>query len=117
MINYKTSSLFILSFMLGYVFSRKSITEFDCVQEIGKQFGMIYQVLDDLEDYETDIIKHNNNILQFYSKPEIIKMVKQNYTSMVDKFNDLKIGCILTETILSKLKQKWFKTKIILYSK
>ena len=117
MINYKTSSLFILSFVLGYVFSRKSITEFDRVQEIGKQFGMIYQILDDLEDYETDIIKHNNNILQFYSKPKIIKMVKQNYTSMVDKFNDLKIGCILTQTILSKLKQKWFKTKIILYSK
>jgi geranylgeranyl diphosphate synthase type II len=117
MINYKTSSLFILSFVLGYVFSRKSITEFDIVQEIGKKFGMIYQILDDLEDYETDIVKHNNNILQFYSKPEIIKIVKQNYTSMVDKLNELKIGCTLIKTILSKLKQKWFKTKINLYSK
>jgi geranylgeranyl diphosphate synthase type II len=117
MINYKTSSLFILSFVLGYVFSRKSITEFDLVQEIGKQFGMIYQILDDLEDYETDIIKHNNNILQFYSKPEIIKIVKQNYTSMVDKLNELKIGCNLIQTILSKLKEKWFKTKIVLYNK
>ena len=117
MINYKTSSLFILSFMLGYIFSRKSIVEFDMVQEIGKQFGMIYQILDDLEDYESDIVKHNNNILQFYPETEIIKLVKQNYTSMVDKFNALKIGCTLIQTILSKLKEKWFKTKIILYSK
>jgi geranylgeranyl diphosphate synthase type II len=117
MINYKTSSLFVLSFLLGYVLSRKSIVEFSTVQEIGKQFGMIYQILDDLEDYESDIVKHNNNILQFYPKPEIINIIKQNYRSMVDNLNELQIGCTLIQTILSKLKEKWLKTKIILYSK
>jgi geranylgeranyl diphosphate synthase type II len=117
MIHYKTSSLFILSFLLGYIFSRKSTSSIDSIIEIGKQFGIIYQVLDDLEDYETDILKHNNNILQFYSKQEVILLVKDSYRSMINRLNNLKLGCSHIESILSVLKEKWFKTKIILYNK
>lgn len=117
MVHYKTSSLFVLSFLLGYVFSRKTTSNIDSIEKIGRHFGLIYQVLDDLEDYEKDLLKHNNNVLLFYSKQEIISIIKENYRSMIDLLNKLKLGCSHIEAIVSVLKEKWLKTKIILYNK
>ena len=117
MIQYKTSSLFILSFSLGYIFSRKSLVNIEKIEEIGSSFGTIYQILDDLEDYETDITKHNNNILLFYSKSEIIDIIKDNYKVLIKNINSMKIGCSILQNILSIIKNKWFKNKIILYNR
>lgn len=116
MVDCKTGSLFILSFLMGYVFSRRSLEELEKVKELGSSFGIVYQLLDDLEDYETDLQKpHQNNILLFYSKENIIELFYTHYRRVISHINTLRIGCHSLENMIILLKKKWFKSKHILY--
>jgi geranylgeranyl pyrophosphate synthase len=114
MITNKTGSLFILSFKLGYVLSRRTSRSLDKIEEIGKHFGYLYQILDDIEDYEDDKDKHNNNILMFYEHAQIKPLIYNCYNILINNINSLSIGCITLQNILLLLKKKWFKTKSML---
>lgn len=114
MVNKKTSSLFSLALVLGYIFSRKSIDNLDNIIKIGEYLGYIYQILDDLEDYEIDKQKkYNNNILCFISREEANNLVQSYYKNMIDLINTYQIGCIILKDICKLLKSKWLKTKTI----
>jgi hypothetical protein len=114
MITNKTGSLFILAYKLGYVLSRRSIRSLDKIEEIGKHFGYLYQILDDIEDYEDDKDKHNNNILMFYERSQIKELVYNYYNILISNINSLSIGSITLSEVVLNLKKKWFKTKTML---
>ena len=114
MITNKTGSLFILAFKLGYVLSRRTSRALDKIEEIGKYFGYLYQILDDIEDYEDDKDKHNNNILMFYERVQIRPLVYNYYDILINNINSLSIGSGTLCEILLNLKKKWFKTKTML---
>lgn len=112
MVNKKTSSLFSLSFVLGYIFSRKSLDNLDDIIKIGECFGYIYQILDDLEDYESDKNKNNNNnILFFTTRHNANLLIKQYYEQMISLINQYRLGCSILANIFKLLKSKWLKTK------
>ncbi len=114
MVYKKTGSLFILSISLGYILSRKTTNNLEEIMKIGEYFGYIYQILDDLEDFETDKKKqYHNNILFYVNREEANKMVQTYFTDMINLINKYNLGCITLKNISKLLKLKWLKTKTI----
>ncbi len=114
MVYKKTSSLFILAFLLGYIFSRKSVENLDDIIKIGEYFGYIYQMLDDLEDFQIDKTKKfNNNILLIIDKSKVYQLIDSYFSKMTNLLNKYNLGCIEISNILKLLKSKWLKTKAI----
>ena len=131
MIKQKTSSLFILAFKLGYRLSRKCFgtgtgtgagAEAEAVavahiEEVGTKFGYLYQILDDIEDYDQDLkTQHNNNYLFFYDKATVAPTVRLFYKDVVRHLNTLQLGSPTVKHILFQLQQKWLKNKSLLLS-
>ena len=96
LIEYKTGSLFSFSFILGGVFSEKDIN-IEEYRMMGYYFGMMYQIMDDFKDMETDKIRINyvlsngidkSKIKYIESRNNLIILLKKNriYT---DKFKEL----------------------------
>lgn len=112
MVNKKTSSLFSLSLVLGYIFSRKCLDNLEDIIKIGEYFGYIYQIIDDLEDYESDKNKNNNtNILFFTTRKNANLLIKLYYEKMTSLINQYRLGCLTLTNIFKLLKSKWLKTK------
>lgn len=118
MIKQKTSSLFILAFKLGYRLSRKCFgNDEQHIEEVGTKFGYLYQILDDIEDYEQDLkTQHNNNYLFFYDKTTVAPTVRLFYRDIVRHLNALQLGSATVKHILFQLQQKWLKNKSLLIS-
>src|SRR5262249_40545426 len=55
-IHYKTVSLFEISFVLGWLYAGGDIAKLDIVKKAAAHFGLAFQIVDDLEDEEQDII-------------------------------------------------------------
>lgn len=53
----KTATLFELSFLLGWIFGGGPLNRMPEVQQLALHFGLAFQLLDDLEDYESDLKK------------------------------------------------------------
>jgi farnesyl diphosphate synthase len=61
---YKTCSLFTMAFVLGYIFSGKEInSDIEDFKQMGYYFGIMFQVMDDFNDKDTDSI-NSNYVLQ-----------------------------------------------------
>tara|TARA_Y100001958_G_C21126857_1_gene469346 strand:+ start:107 stop:1000 length:894 start_codon:yes stop_codon:yes gene_type:complete len=58
----KTSSLFSLAFLLGVVFSNKSGMDLNDFSYMGIHYGILYQIVDDLLDYNEDCKKNYNYV-------------------------------------------------------
>jgi geranylgeranyl pyrophosphate synthase len=83
---YKTCSLFIFSFILGGIYSNKSIN-LDEYKLMGYYFGIMFQIMDDSNDIESDSIesnivlsqgKQNANLLYLESKSKLLDLLKNN---------------------------------------
>lgn len=82
LIRRKTSSLFELSFILGWLFGGGILEETDAIRKIGRSFGILFQIIDDLADFKQDISKgNNNNICQYYDKSELHSLFMTNLES------------------------------------
>lgn len=84
-IRLKTGCLFGLSFVLGWISMGKSIDDLDQIKEVGYNFGICYQIIDDLRDVEKDTIKNGgyNNICKYFTRNEIIDM----FTDKMEQFS------------------------------
>ncbi|NGX56536.1 MAG: Farnesyl diphosphate synthase [Candidatus Anoxychlamydiales bacterium] len=56
-IHLKTISLFEISFILGWIFAGGDFDKIEIVKKCAYNFGMAFQIADDLEDYEEDLNK------------------------------------------------------------
>lgn len=63
----KTGVFFETSFLLGWIYGGGDMNKINHIKDISKNFSMIYQILDDLEDIEEDLIVNKKNISQNYA--------------------------------------------------
>jgi len=100
-INFKTGSLFYLSFLFGYISKNLNIDKNIIlkIKNIGYSFGMCFQILDDLEDFNK--INENKliNIRSYYNKNELIKFFSVN----LDNFRNISINLNIYDDILNEL--------------
>ena len=115
MIRHKTGSLFVLAFKLGYMVSRKTANDEKSektIEAIGGNFGYLYQILDDIEDYEQDLQnQHNNNYLFFFAKDTVRPLIHKLYAEMIQDCNTLSLGSPTVKYVLLQLRYKWLKNK------
>jgi geranylgeranyl diphosphate synthase type II len=99
---FKTSSLFMFSFILGGMFSGKKVN-LDLYKNMGLHFGIMFQLMDDMKDRDKDN-PHNNYYLsngmektigEFESsKSQLIKLLEnqnlltESFVDLVDKINE-----------------------------
>lgn len=61
-IHMKTTSLFEISFVFGWLFGGGDQNRLDDVKKAAQHFGLLFQILDDLDDYERDKREQGLNI-------------------------------------------------------
>lgn len=76
MIKTKTGCLFSLSFVLGWLANGGQVEFIHNIKEIGYNFGICYQIIDDLRDVDKDKKKNNgrNNICKYYTINQLIDL-------------------------------------------
>ena len=109
LIYYKTSSLFIFSFILGAIYSNIIIDDniINDFKKMGEYLGLMYQIMDDSNDFETDAA-HKNIILSYGIEKSIIiyKDAEEKLIELLIKYN------LMTNTfeqLINKLNNKFKK--------
>lgn len=73
----KTVSLFELSFVLGFLFGGGSISQIEEIKKASYHFGMAFQIADDLDDREKDLLlKKNSNIANCLGEEETLNLLE-----------------------------------------
>lgn len=103
LIYYKTSSLFIFAFILGNIFSGTNINLED-YKNMGKYFGLMFQIMDDSNDIEKDTI--DNNIFLALGKDTSINLYRDAETKFVELLIKNNILTKEMEYMISKLNSK-----------
>ena len=125
----KTSALFSLALYSGAIVGGNDEKEARCLARFGYYIGMIFQLMDDCMDYETDYltakksVKHDLAegvitlplIYAIYKKPELKDVIK-NHTPTASELNSiisdvLALGCVdTTRDVAERYYQKAKKT-------
>ena len=114
---YKTSSIFILSFILGAIYSRKKNLDYDKFKVMGLNFGILFQIMDDFCDLEEDEKNKNTNFilsngitpsLKLYinKKRELLILLKETNLFTKEMIQLIKV---LDEKIILKIKSLFSK--------
>jgi len=74
----KTSSLFELSFIIGWVFGTSTTNNLEHVSQLGTTIGLAYQIYDDYNDYEEDVKYGRPNIF-IITTIEIVNSLFREY--------------------------------------
>lgn len=92
LIERKTGSLFELSFILGWILGGGILERTDEIRDIGRAFGICFQIVDDLADVGQDYKKGNgNNICQYYNRPELSSLFIKNLHKYRDGLDKLEL--------------------------
>jgi len=105
---YKTSSLFMFSFLLGAIYSGKENLDIEQFKLMGMNFGIIYQIMDDFCDIDQDI--NNTNFVKtngFEKSLEIYDSKKKELLILL-KLNKLDTCEILD--LVNKIDEKLIKS-------
>lgn len=106
LIYYKTSSLFIFAFMLGCIYSNNTTSgdNIDEFKKMGEYLGLMYQIMDDSNDIDTDE-KHKNIVLSFGKEKslQLYREVEENLIKLLIKHN---LMTSIFEKLINKLNDK-----------
>ena len=91
---YKTCSLFIFAFILGSMYSGVDVNLED-YKKMGYHLGIMYQIMDDSRDIETDVVEAN--IILSKGKLEAEKLYMNSKSQFLDLINN---NNILTQELL-----------------
>ena len=88
MINYKTGSLFELSFIIPFLivncqnkFDESMMINFNELLKIGQLFGLLFQISDDFEDYDKDFsTDRKNSVMNYVIVYGLNKSLKDYYS-------------------------------------
>jgi geranylgeranyl diphosphate synthase type II len=103
----KTSSLFLVSFLSGYVFMYPELDKFTEVEDLANEFGFLFQVQDDIQDFDEDKKaerKYNYAIL--HGKNKSLKDLKESIYRFVSKAQALEIWSPFFAEIIAKIIKK-----------
>jgi len=121
---YKTSSIFILSFILGAIYSQKKNLDYNKFKVMGFNFGIMFQIMDDFCDLEEDAEIDSTNyvlsngineslIVYIDKKREMISLLKDNslFTKeMIQLIKDIDEKIVLK--LVSLFSEPMYKKKI-----
>lgn len=89
-IHKKTSSLFEISFVFGWLFGGGDLDKLDLVKEAASHFGLAFQIADDLGDMVQDVEnKRLVNMANILGKEEAIKMFHGEHEAFLLKVKEL----------------------------
>lgn len=90
MMETKTGCLFRMCFSLGWIARGGNVHEVQELGSLGNDFGICYQIIDDLRDIEKDSKRNNcvNNICKYCTRNKLIDIFH-------DRFVSLYSGCVL----------------------
>ncbi len=103
----KTVSLFEGAFLLGYLFGGGEIEKRGKVEEMARDFGLAFQMIDDLEDNEQD--KKNGskvNSVHFLGEEEIKRRAAHHLNKFHKKNSELGLGHPVIERMVQKMAKR-----------
>lgn len=90
MYEYKTSALFQCSTAIPAIIEELGNIQIEKFEKIGLLFGLIFQILDDIDDYDQDLMVEKVNIFKFMNIDEInnyLSELKQKLYILVEELN------------------------------
>lgn len=104
LIKFKTCSLFSLSFVLGGLFSCIPV-ELKIYRQIGFHFGLMFQLIDDIDDIEDD--KKNTNYISVKGYNNSLIKFNKEKEECVTLMKSVSIYSVEMEKCIIHLEQKW----------
>ncbi len=106
LIYYKTSSLFIFAFILGGIYSNNTTNcdNIDDFRKMGEYLGLMYQIMDDSNDVDTD--EAHKNIILSYGIEKSLRLYRDAETKLVELLIKYNLMTSTFEKLISKLNQK-----------
>ncbi len=105
-IHKKTSSLFEIAFVFGWLFGGGAVKRLNEVKQAASHFGLAFQLADDLGDMEQDIKNERLvNVANVLGKEAALKMFHAEHQAFLLKLKDLKIDSPDLLGVADQLKQ------------
>lgn len=104
----KTYPLFGISFLVGYVQSKNNRSKLKEVDNLAKYFSIIFQIWDDIDDYNIDIKRgigneDNINYVIYFGMEKTIEIFEQNMIKFKNGMKELALFSELFEKICDYL--------------
>lgn len=87
----KTSALFQIAFVIPALASNKDDKFIDSLEELAKEFGLLFQILDDIDDRDEDLQNKKVTIFNFASLDQIEEIIKRSKDKINFLLDDLKL--------------------------
>jgi geranylgeranyl diphosphate synthase, type II len=84
----KTGSFFETSFLIGYLYGGGDFEKIPEIKKIANIFGMIYQIIDDIEDYDEDLKTNKKNTTQNYAIRHGKLKAKEDALNYISEFKN-----------------------------
>lgn len=97
----KTSALFVSSFAIPGIINDLSENDINILRKIGKDFGLLFQIFDDLSDIEEDENTGKITILKYLKDDSLEKEIHSLKNSLHENLE--KLNLIKTKEIIDKL--------------
>lgn len=91
MYEYKTSALFKTAFIIPGIIRNLDDVMLDRLDKIGKNFGILFQILDDISDREEDEEIGKITIFKYYKEAEVEKYVEKLKSEIYNELDFLKL--------------------------
>jgi geranylgeranyl diphosphate synthase type II len=106
LIYYKTSSLFIFAFILGGIYSNNKtiFNNIDDFKKMGEYLGLMYQIMDDSNDINTD--EAHKNIILSYGFQKSIQLYRDAENNFIELLNKYNLMTVTFERLINKLNLK-----------
>lgn len=105
-IDHKTAALFDASLRMGGIVSVLNEEEQNLLGQIGRLFGLAFQLADDLSDFDTD--KKEINYVNIVGKEKTIEIIHQTMEECLQLVGHLSFNTTLLQNILSYFWKKGF---------
>ena len=106
LIYYKTSSLFIFAFILGCIYSGININDviINDFKKMGEYLGLMYQIMDDSNDVNTD--DAHKNIILSYGIDKSLQLYKDAESKLIELLIKYNLMTSTFEDLIKKLNKK-----------
>lgn len=105
-IHKKTSSLFEISFVIGWLYGGGSIQQLDTVKQTAKHYGLAFQIADDMGDQEQDLINERKiNMANIFGLQAAQEMLTAEISSYKQCLNVLQIDTPALQSIAAMLEE------------
>ncbi|MBB64380.1 MAG: geranyl transferase [Waddliaceae bacterium] len=89
----KTSSLFEVSFVFGWLFGGGDIARLEQVKDLGQCYGTAFQIVDDLHDFEDDVkLEQNVNYACLFGVEQASKKIEKELKRFESGIKELNIA-------------------------